>query len=124
MMDPSDSRLRRFARRNKFWPACLVVAGIVIFASTPLKADMVSGRVYDSNGKPVTGKSFTVKNSKGSCVKQFDTDQAGNFGVFLSSGRYSVGYAPPNQDCSKFKDLGVIESYSQPVQQDIHLKRE
>lgn len=123
-MDTSDSRHRRFFRRMRFWPACLVMAGIVIFAGSPLKADMVSGRVFDSSGKAVAGKSFTVKNSKGSCVKQFETDQAGNFGVFLSSGRYSVGFAPPNQDCSKFKDLGVIESYSQPVQQDIHLKKE
>ena len=123
-MDLRDGRARRLVPKMRFWSACLIMAGIVILTGTPLRADLVSGRVYDSSGKPVPAKSFTVKNSKGTCVKQFDTDQSGNFGVFLSSGRYSVGYAPPNQDCSKFKDLGVIESYSQPVQQDIHLKKE
>ena len=107
-----------------FWYACLIAAGVALLTTVPLHADMVSGRVYDSGGKAVAGKTFAVKNSKGACVKQFETDQAGNFGVFLPSGRYSVGYPAADKDCSKVKDLGVIESYSQPVQQDIHLKKE
>jgi hypothetical protein len=123
-MNSRHARARSLTRRIRFWFSSLMAAGIFILSAAPLRADLVSGRVYDSGGKAVTGKSFTAKNSKGVCVKQFDTDKAGNFGVFLPSGRYSVGYPPPNDDCAKLKELGVIESYSQPVQQDIHLKKQ
>jgi len=80
-------------------------------------ADTVSGRVYGQDGKPVPNMTFTAKPAKGEPV-EFKTNAAGNFSTYLDPGRYTV--TP-----SGGPDLqGVIDSYPQPVQQDVHLKKE
>jgi hypothetical protein len=79
-------------------------------------ADTVSGRVYGIDGKPVPNMSFTAKPAKGETV-EFKTNSAGDFSVYLDPGRYTVS---PAGDTSS---QGVIDSYPQPAQQDVHLKK-
>ena len=79
-------------------------------------ADAVSGKVYGTDGKPELNKTFTAQPAKGQPV-QFKTDAAGSFSVYLDPGRYTV---ISSADATV---EGVIESYPQPVQQDIRLKK-
>lgn len=107
---------------RKLLTASLLVSALTLSMPMVLKANMVSGRVYDSAGNPVRNQQFTVF-AKGKCVKQFRTDRAGNYGVYLPPGRYSVGYPPRNGSCANVRSLGSIESYKQPVKQNIRLRR-
>lgn len=72
--------------------------------------------MYGPDGKPVPNASFTAKPAKGQAV-EFKTDRSGNFSVYLDPGRYDV------RSAANATLQGVIESYPQPVQQDIHLKK-
>jgi len=88
-----------------------------VFLSTQVRADGISGRVYDLNNTPVANATLTAQSQNGDSV-DFKTDKSGNFSVYLDPGRYDVY----SKDDSSLK--GSIESYSRPVQQDIHLKKE
>ncbi|MBZ5565504.1 MAG: carboxypeptidase-like regulatory domain-containing protein [Acidobacteriia bacterium] len=79
-------------------------------------ADTVSGRVYGPDAKPVINATLTAKPVQGEAV-DFKTDGAGNFSVYLDPGRYTVN--PIKDDTVQ----AVIDSFPQPVQQDIHLKK-
>ncbi len=79
-------------------------------------ADTVSGRVYGPDAKPVINATLTAKPAQGDAV-EFKTDGAGNFSVYLDPGRYTV--SPIKGGNSE----AVIDSFPQPVQQDIHLKK-
>ncbi len=88
-----------------------VVLAFVLCFAIPTRADLVSGHVYGPNGELLPNRSFTIQETKG----QFNTDASGNFTVSLDPGHYTV--RPTNDDSLE----GSITSYSQPVQQDIHL---
>ncbi len=79
-------------------------------------ADTVSGHVYDPDNKPAANMTFTAKSAKGEPV-EFKTNASGVFSVYLDPGRYAITVStdPSIQ--------GVVESFPQPVQQDIHLKK-
>ena len=93
----------------------LAFAGAIWF-SLPASADIVSGRVLGADEKPILNGAFTARNSKGESTT-FKTDKSGNFSVYLDPGKYTVS---PSTDASL---TGVIESFPQPRQQDVHLSR-
>lgn len=89
---------------------------VMVGAGLPARGDGISGRVYGPDGKALPNMVLTARPEKGPGV-DFKTDASGNFSVFLDPGRYMVS---SRADASL---EGVIESYSQPVQQDVHMKR-
>ncbi len=104
---------RRTARtRAPLYLALAALAGLHLAAW----ADGISGRVFAPDGKALPNAILTARPEKGPAV-DFKTDASGNFSVFLDPGRYVVS---ARADVSL---EGIVESYSQPVQQDIHLKR-
>src|SRR5262245_35799453 len=100
-------------------PICLaelIVVSFVVLAPLSSLADTVSGRIQDPAGKPVANATFVAKPAKGETV-EFKTNASGTFSVYLDPGRYTISSsADPSLQ-------GVIESYPQPVQQDVHLKK-
>ena len=101
--------------RTRWTRLCLAI-GFALCVPLSATADAVSGRAYGPDGKPVPNATFTARPAKGEAV-QFKTDPSGNFSVFLDPGRWTVS---PSADATL---QGGIDSYPQPVQQDIHLKR-
>jgi len=98
------------------WTRLSVVIAFILLVSTAAVADTVSGRIYGQDGKPVPNSTFMAKCAQGEAV-EFKTNASGNFSTYLDPGRYTV--SP-----SGGPDLqGVIDSYPQPVQQDVHLKK-
>jgi hypothetical protein len=87
-----------------------------LIAPISAMADTVSGRIYGQDEKPVLNATFTAKPAKGDAV-EFKTNASGSFSVYLDPGRYTIS---PSADASL---QGVIDSYPQPVQQDVHLKK-
>jgi hypothetical protein len=87
-----------------------------LFLSSSALADAVSGRIYGIDGKPAQNTTFTARPAKGQAV-EFKSDASGNFSVYLEPGRYTV---TSGADATV---EGLIESYPQPVQQDVHLKK-
>ena len=94
---------------------CLTIAGVIWF-SLPASADIVSGRILGADEKPLVNATFTARNAKGEPTT-FKTDKSGNFSVYLDPGKYTVS---SSTDASL---TGVIESFPQPRQQDVHLTR-
>jgi len=94
---------------------CLTIA-LALFLPVSVSAGAVSGRVYGPDNVPVKDTTFTATPAKGKSV-EFRTDPSGNFSVYLDSGRYTV------RSSADANLQGEIDSYPQPVQQDIHLQR-
>ena len=94
---------------------CVSVLFAILFPVSVL-ADAVSGRVFAPDGKPEPNKTFNAQSAKGQAVA-FKSDASGNFSLYLDPGRYTVTSSADSTV------EGVIESYPQPVQQDIHLKK-
>ncbi len=94
----------------------LLLLSLLTGSARPAVADGISGRVFGPDGKPVPNAVLAARPDKGQPV-EFRTDGSGSFSVFLDPGRYAVS---PRGDASL---VGVLESYSQPVQQDVHLKK-
>src|SRR2546430_6128142 len=102
-------------KRTTWISLCMTIAGGVWLA-VPASADIVSGRVLGVDEKPIVNGTFTARNSKGESTP-FKTDKSGNFSVYLDPGKYTVS---PSTDASL---TGVIESFPQPRQQDVHLSK-
>ena len=102
--------------RRKGWAAfCLtiVIAGLL---PAILSADIVSGRIFGLDEKPVVNGTFTAKDAKGASTT-IKTNAMGNFSVYLDPGKYTItSSADPTL-------TGVIESFPQAKQQDVHLKK-
>ena len=79
-------------------------------------ADVISGNVYGPGGELLKSASFSVF-LDGSAVTTFTTDASGYYSVFLKPGRYKVR---PKDNAALEGDL---ESYPQPVRQDIRLRQ-
>jgi len=79
-------------------------------------ADIVSGRVLGADEKPIVNGTFAAKDAKGETTT-FKSDKSGNFSVYLDPGRFTV---TSSADTSL---TGVIESFPQPRQQDVHLTK-
>ena len=94
---------------------CFAIAGAIWFA-LPASADIVSGHVLGPDEKPILNGTFTARNSKGETT-MFKTDKSGNFSVYLDPGKFTVS---SSADAGL---TGVIESFPQPRQQDVHLTK-
>jgi hypothetical protein len=102
--------------RRILWIAvCFVLAAVLSLPSIAM-ADIVSGRVLDANEKPILNGSFTAKDAKGG-MTGFKSNKDGNYSVFLEPGKYTVTYTG---DATL---TGAIESFPQPRQSDVHLKK-
>ena len=94
---------------------CLFVA-FAILLPLAARADIVSGRILGADEKPIVNGTFTAKDAKGQSIT-FKSDPKGNFSVYLDPGKFTVS---PSADPSL---SGTIESFPQPRQQDVHLKK-
>lgn len=79
-------------------------------------ADVISGNVYGPGGELLKSATCNVF-LDGSEVTTFTTDASGYYSVFLKPGRYKV--RPKGNDALE----GDLESYPQPVRQDIRLRQ-
>jgi hypothetical protein len=112
------ARARGILTRNSSttWTGLCLAIALALFLPVSVSAGAVSGRVYGPDNKLVKNTTFTATSAQGRAV-EFSTDASGNFSVYLDSGRYTVkSEADPALQ-------GQIDSYPQPVQQDIHLQR-
>jgi hypothetical protein len=99
-----------------FWIAgCFVIAAALSLPSTAL-ADIVSGRILGLDEKPILNGSFTAKDAKGA-MTPFKSNKDGNYSVFLDPGKYTVTFS------GDATISGTIESFPQPRQADVHLKK-
>jgi hypothetical protein len=109
-------KARSTPKRVRTMWASLCLLAFAFAVPISIMADTVSGRVYGQDGKPVSNVTLTAKPAKGDAVA-FKTDSSGNFSVYLDAGRYIV---TPVGDSGL---QGLINSYPQPVQQDVHLTK-
>jgi hypothetical protein len=79
-------------------------------------ADIVSGRIFGLDEKPIVNATFIAKSAKGEATT-FKSDKMGNFSVYLDPGRFTV---TSSTDATV---TGTIESAPQPRQLDVHLKK-
>src|SRR5438093_8381148 len=82
----------------------------------PAAADIVSGRIIGADEKPIVNGTFTARDSKGETTT-FKSDKTGNFSVYLDPGKFTIS---STADATL---TGVIESFPQPRQQDVHLTK-
>src|SRR6267143_4379514 len=102
-------------KRTTWTTLCLAIACAIWFAP-PASADIVSGRILGADEKPIVNGTFTAKSSKGETTT-FKSDKSGNFSVYLDPGKFTVS---SSTDAGL---TGVIESFPQPRQQDVHLTK-
>ena len=95
---------------------CLAIA-FALCLTVSATADAVSGRIYGPDENPVTNTAFNAKIHVEDKPVEFKTDSSGNFSVYLDPGRYTVC---PKDDATLH---GGIDSYPEPLQQDIHLEK-
>lgn len=102
-------------KRTLWIGVCLTIALALCLPSSAF-ADIVSGKVLGPDEKPIVSSTFTAKDSKGEST-MFKTDKTGAFSVYLDPGRFTItSAADPTL-------TGVVESFPQPRQQDIHLTK-
>ena len=102
-------------KRKGWTPLCLAIA-VAIWIPAIASADIVSGRIFGLDEKPIVNGTFTAKDAKGASTA-IKTNAMGNFSVYLDPGKFTISYsADPTL-------TGVIESFPQPRQQDVHLKK-
>jgi hypothetical protein len=100
------------------------ITSIVLFLATIIAigfaqsaaADIVSGRILGTDEKPIVNGTFTARDAKGEATT-FKSDKTGNFSVYLDPGKFTV---TSSADATL---TGVIESFPQPRQQDVHLTK-
>src|SRR2546422_10399988 len=102
-------------KRTTWTTLCLTIAGS-LWLALPASADIVSGRILGVDEKPIVNGTFTARNSKGEATT-FKSDKSGNFSVYLDPGKFTVS---SSTDAAL---TGVIESFPQPRQQDVHLTK-
>jgi len=101
--------------RKSLATLCLAIAIAICFTAIA-SADIVSGRIFGLDEKPIPNATFSAKDSKGAATA-IKTNAMGNFSVYLDPGKYTISYsADPTL-------TGVIESFPQAKQQDVHLKK-
>jgi hypothetical protein len=109
------SRVVLTKKRKGWTPLCLAIA-VAIWIPAIASADIVSGRIFGLDEKPIANGTFTAKDAKGGATA-IKTNAMGNFSVYLDPGKFTISYsADPTL-------TGVIESFPQPRQQDVHLKK-
>jgi len=101
----------------KGWAILCLAIAVSTCLPAIASADIVSGRIFGLDEKPIPNGTFTAKDSKGASTT-IKTNAMGNFSVYLDPGKFTITYsADPTL-------TGAIESFPQPKQQDVHLKKE
>lgn len=78
-------------------------------------AGMVYGRIHDETGRVQPKLTFSVEDSAGKPVKENEkTDDKGGYSINLAPGIYRV---------KSGNKTAVIRSGSEPIRQDIHLRK-
>jgi hypothetical protein len=95
---------------------CLVI-GLALFLPTEVRAEVVSGQVYDPDGVLLTNQTFRVLGEQDAVVATFTTDGSGYFSVYLQPGTYRVR----RQGADDAE--GEIKGHPQPARQDVRLTR-
>src|SRR3954454_15855068 len=98
------------------WISVILVAVLAMCFAPSAAADIVSGRVLGADDKPIVNGTFTAKDTKGETTT-FKSDKTGNFSVYLDPGKFTI---TATADATL---TGVIESFPQPRQQDVHLTK-
>jgi Carboxypeptidase regulatory-like domain len=94
-----------------------VVIGLALCFPTEVRAEVVSGQVYDPDGVLLTNQTFRVLGEQDTVVATFTTDGSGYFSVYLQPGAYRV--RRQGSDDSE----GEIKGHPQPARQDVRLTR-
>jgi ABC-type transport system involved in cytochrome c biogenesis permease subunit len=102
--------------QRTMWMILCVMVTVGVWFPASAWADIVSGRVFGPDEKPLVGVTLTAKNAKGEAT-MFKSDKDGKFSTFLDPGKYTVTYA------ADATVEGVVEGRPQPLMQDIHLKK-
>ncbi len=111
----APSRGRCPGGTRTIWVSLCLAMAFALGLPPGATADAVSGRVY-LDGTAVTNTTFTARPAARGRAVQFRSDASGNFSVYLDPGRYTVLSSDGTLE-------GSVDSYPQPVQQDIHLRR-
>jgi len=109
-------RSTMFSKGRKGLAAFFVAMTIASLLPTMASADIVSGRIFGLDEKPIVNGTFTAKDAKGASTT-IKTNAMGNFSVYLDPGKYTI---TSTTDPSL---TGSIESFPQAKQQDVHLKK-
>jgi len=99
-----------------FWIAVSFVIAAALSLPLTAMADIVSGRILGVDEKPILNGSFTAKDAKGAAIP-FKSNKDGNYSVFLEPGKYTVTIS------GDATVSGTLESFPQPRQADVHLKK-
>jgi carboxypeptidase family protein len=100
------------------WANLCLETAFALCGPTVAKAGIVSGRVYGVDQNPVANANLKAARAAGGQPVEFKSDASGNFSVYLDPGRFTVRLRVASELLE-----GRIDSYPQPVQQDIYLKR-
>src|SRR5437763_1479401 len=102
--------LNVFNCKRTAWAAgAILTIAVALWLPASAMADIVSGRIFGLDEKPILNGSFSAKNAKGEATT-FKSDKMGNFSVYLDPGRFTVS---STTDATL---TGVIESAPQPKQ--------
>jgi len=104
------------ATGRNVWATLFLAIAVAACLPIDASADIVSGRIFGLDEKPIVNATFTAKDSKGATTT-IKTNAMGNFQIYLDPGKFTITYsADPTL-------TGVIESFPQARQQDVHLKK-
>lgn|SRR6185295_7769933 len=108
--------LNSYKRNPTRWASLLLTIALALWFPAAAAADIVSGRIFGADEKPLLNGSFTAKDAKGE-VTTFKSDKSGNFSVYLDPGKFTI---TSSTDATL---TAVIDSFPQPRQLDVHLKK-
>jgi len=97
------------------WTGTCLMMVLVFCLPTGAEAGLVYGRVYGAEGEFEPGDAFTLIISEARRI-EVKTDKFKGYSISIAPGMYDVEFTKNK----KWK--AVIQSYPQPVRQDIHLK--
>ncbi|PWB80922.1 MAG: hypothetical protein C3F08_03190 [Candidatus Methylomirabilota bacterium] len=95
--------------------ALCIITALALCVPRQTNAAMVYGRILDEAGRVQPTLTFSVEDSAGKTVKENEkTDDKGGYSINLAPGIYRV---------KSGNKTAVIRSGSEPIRQDIHLRK-
>jgi hypothetical protein len=111
---------RYYVSGSFIWRVGWLVFVLILFLALSAEADTISGRVYDSTHTFRPGDEITISgrdpNGNFISVKVQTDKKDGSYRVFLPPGTYEVEFKKDNKILK-----GKIQSFPQPIQQNIYL---
>jgi hypothetical protein len=105
--------------RAKTGRTLLALAALLLCLPFAAHAGLVYGRVFGAETQFKPRDTIVIKSSNGQQVKTVKTDEYKGYSVYLPPAIYRVEF----RDASNAIWEASIESYPQPVRQDIYLKK-